>query len=389
MAYGFAATLPVAMLVALATIFRMALGPGRHPLPWHPITVILLIFICWMSVTTPFALNPDTDSVTYSWIQSLKIFLMLFVTLMLVRGRQQIEQLIWVLVVSVGYFGTKGGFFTITTGGSFHVWGPTGTFIEGNNELALALVTCIPLMYYLSMTTINKWLRVGLRISMVLCVFSILGSQSRGAFLAIVAMLMFLVLKSKKPVMSTLVFGVILGLAALFMPAEWHSRMETISEYQEDGSAMSRINTWKTILNMIADRPIVGAGYRVGSDLLYQLYSPGQWFKSFDAHSIYFQALGEHGIPGLLIYLTLGVVTWRSAGRLAKAHSTGSEATWIPLLMHMIQVSIIGFAAGGAFLGLLHYDFPYYLAAIVVLVDASLREGKCIDQSKSAQVTGN
>ncbi len=42
--------------------------------------------------------------------------------------------------------------------------------------------------------------------------------------------------------------------------------------------------------------------------------------------------------------------------------------------MRMVQVSLLGFAVGGAFLGLLHYDLPYYLAAIVVLAEATVRE---------------
>jgi len=47
---------------------------------------------------------------------------------------------------------------------------------------------------------------------------------------------------------------------------------------------------------------------------------------------------------------------------------------WVPVLMHMVQVSLLVFAAGGAFLGLLHYDLPYYLAAIVVLVEVAVTE---------------
>jgi len=35
---------------------------------------------------------------------------------------------------------------------------------------------------------------------------------------------------------------------------------------------------------------------------------------------------------------------------------------------------VLGFGVGGAFLGLLHYDLPYYLATIVVLVGATVRE---------------
>lgn len=47
---------------------------------------------------------------------------------------------------------------------------------------------------------------------------------------------------------------------------------------------------------------------------------------------------------------------------------------WVPLLMRMVQVSLVGFAAGGAFLSLVYFDLPYYIVGYVVLVDATLRE---------------
>jgi hypothetical protein len=44
----------------------------------------------------------------------------------------------------------------------------------------------------------------------------------------------------------------------------------------------------------------------------------------------------------------------------------------------MIQVSLIGFAVGGAFLSLLYFDVPYYLMAAMVatrvLVEKELKE---------------
>ncbi len=56
---------------------------------------------------------------------------------------------IWVIVLSIGFYGVKGGIFTIVNGGVYRVQGPLGTFIGGNNEIALAFVMTIPLMRYL------------------------------------------------------------------------------------------------------------------------------------------------------------------------------------------------------------------------------------------------
>ena len=156
--------------------------------------------------------------------------------------------------------------------------------------------------------------------------------------------------------------------------------MGTIQTYQEDSSAMSRLYTWKTLWTMALDRPLVGAGFGTDNPVVFALYAPesvGDYADGgiFVAHSIYFQALGEHGFPGLLLYLLLGFFTWRKANQLA--HETRDDpefGVWVPKLMRMVQVSIAGFAVGGAFLTLVHFDLPYYIIGVVVLVDATLRE---------------
>ena len=107
-------------------------------------------------------LNPDSDAVITAWTQTLKIHLMILVTLMLIRGREHINYLVWVLVVSIGYYGLKGGVFTLLHGGENRVYGPPGSVIEENNALALALVTLFPLMYYLTVVSKQTWIRWGL-----------------------------------------------------------------------------------------------------------------------------------------------------------------------------------------------------------------------------------
>ncbi len=59
--------------------------------------------------------------------------------------------MVWMIALSLGYYGIKGGIFTIVHGGAFRVQGPAGTFIGGNNEMALALIMCVPLMRFLQL----------------------------------------------------------------------------------------------------------------------------------------------------------------------------------------------------------------------------------------------
>ena len=180
----------------------------------------------------------------------------------------------------------------------------------------------------------------------------------------------------------TAVLVTLMAGAVAFMPDSWTTRMSTIETYDQDASALSRLSTWQTIWNLAKDRPIVGAGFNLDNPLIFQLYAEDPTTTSFSPHSIYFQALGEHGFVGLALYLGLGLVIWLRCRKLARAAAGTPGYDWIPLLMRMVQVSLLGFAVGGAFLGLLHYDLPYYLAAIVVLVEATMRE----TQAKTVRV---
>jgi len=380
LSYGFAYNFPFAQVIAITTLVGLLFTRHRRPFPLTPVSGLLLAFLAWMSFTALFALQP-ADVVFDVWWRVVKTQIMLLATLMLIRGRAQIDQLIWTIVISVGFYGVKGGVWTILRGGVHTVWGPPGSYIEGNNELALALVMLLPLMYYLAHTGSKRWLRYGLWAAMGACTFSILGSQSRGALLALGTLVVLLGTKSNRPILVTAVLLAGLACAVAFMPDHWSARMNTIEAFEQDASAMGRIQTWQTIWNMVLHRPVVGAGFDLASPLLFQLYAPVPDLQVLGPHSIYFQALGEHGFVGLGLYLALGLVIWRRARMLALLAAGQPDLEWLPILMRMVQVSLLGFAVGGAFLGLLHYDLPYYLAAIVVLAEAEMRERRAMAPS--------
>ncbi|MCG2577752.1 putative O-glycosylation ligase, exosortase A system-associated [Dechloromonas sp. XY25] len=380
LAYGFARTLPFSQVVGIATLIGFLFSKEKKPFPLSTITVIYLSFLGWMTMTSFFAVDTP-EAIWARWEYVMKIHLFLMLTLMLLRGRQQIEQLIWVITLSIGFYGLKGGLFTLQTGGGGRVWGPPGGVISGNNELGVALVMLVPFMYYLFQTSTRRYIRNGMLFLIAATFLGILGTQSRGALLALVCMAFFVAIKGKRPIITTSIIGGLLITAIAFMPDSWNSRMNTIESYDLDASAMSRVYTWKTIWNLAIDRPLVGAGFNTDIPIIFATYAPFDMEK-FDfqgtvyvAHSIYFQALGEHGFPGLILYVLIGILAWRKAGKLAaKAQRHPDYAEWIPLLMRMTQASLAGFAAGGAFLSLVHFDLPYYIVAFVVLVDATLKE---------------
>jgi putative inorganic carbon (HCO3(-)) transporter len=365
LAYGFAYNFPFAAIIAGVTLIGLVATKDPKKLPLTPIILTLFAFTGWMVVTTIFAMYPELSLIMLNRVY--KTMLMATVLVMLIKTREQIRMLIWVLAGSIAYYGMKGGVFTILSGGHSIVWGPEGSYIEGNNEVALAFITIIPIMAYLYMTEANKWVKRGLAAGMVLCGFAALGSYSRGALVGIAAMLLFLWLKSPKKAVMGVVLILLVPVAVVFMPDKWTARMETINTYQEDSSAMGRINAWYMAFNLAKDRPLVGGGYEIWNGTVFKLYAPDP-NDAHAAHSIYFQAMGEHGFVGLGLYLLLAFLTFKKAMWIVRNTKKRDDLKWASQLATMIQVSLIGFGVGGAFLSLLYYDVPYYLMGLIVVV---------------------
>ena len=362
LAYGFSQTFPVAAIVAGATIIGLTITrERRNPFISAPV-IWLALFMAWMCITYLFSYNLEGSTEMLKKV--MKIDVMLLVTLALLSTRKHIETFVWVIVVSLGFYGVKGGIFTLTTGGNYRVWGPGG-FIGGNNEIALALIITIPFMYYLNLVATNKWIKRGLLAAMLLSAAAALGSHSRGALLAIAAMSVYMWLKSPRKVLfgsAMLVAGIAL---LLFMPEEWGARMNTIQTYEEDRSAMGRINAWWMAYN-IAKVRITGAGFDMYTPGMFALYAPDP-LDIHAAHSIFFQVLGEHGFIGLFLFLGIWWSTWRTAAWLIKNGSKSPQTKWCQYLGAMCQVSILGYAVGGAFLSLAYFDLPYNAMVLVVL----------------------
>jgi probable O-glycosylation ligase (exosortase A-associated) len=294
----------------------------------------------------------------------MKVDFMILVALVLVVTRTQIMALTSVLVFSLGFYGLKGGIFTIITGGTFRVWGPAGTFIEGNNELALAIIICIPLMRFLQMQVRSKWARWGFGALMLLSAVAALGTQSRGALVAIVAMALMLWWRSGNKLGFSMLL-VLLGTAIVaFMPSTWEMRMRSITEYEQDGSAMGRINAWWMAWNL-AKSNFAGGGFEIYEPSVFQAYAPNPT-DIHAAHSIYFQVLGEHGFVGLILFIAVWICVWRMAEVIRRSGRENSATAWVADLGAMSQAALIGYLVGGMFLSLAYFDLPYNILVLVV-----------------------
>ena len=117
--WGFATTFPLPRLsrgVTLVSLLSRTQKPASHPgyLGFHCFRILD------ENVTTITALHP-------TWCMSrnklwMKIMLMSFVAPMLIKTNNTFNFLILIVVISLAYYGVKGGIFTIIGGGVDRVW---------------------------------------------------------------------------------------------------------------------------------------------------------------------------------------------------------------------------------------------------------------------------
>lgn len=363
--WGFMFSMPVVQIVVIATLLGMLMSKEAKRMIWSREIVVLVVFVIWMGLTTSTAFFPG--HALYQYEKVVKIQILTIMTLLMLTSQRRVHLFMWVLVLSLGFYGVKGGIFTIAHGGVYRVQGPFGTFIAGNNELALALVMTIPLMRYLHLQETNRHLKLGLAAAMFLTALAAFGSQSRGALVALTITGAIFWLKSRHK-MATAIFLVVIAAVALStMPDEWFERMQSIKNYQDDKSAQGRINQWGAAINVANDR-IVGGGFELWKRPVCQRYAPNP-NDCRDVHSIYFEVLGEHGYIGLALFLSLLTMTWLKCRSIIRHAKKDPTLTWARDLAAMIQVSMVGYMSAGAFLGLAYFDYIYHLVAVVVVTD--------------------
>ncbi|HEV2676389.1 MAG TPA: putative O-glycosylation ligase, exosortase A system-associated [Aliidongia sp.] len=362
MAYGFITTMPVAMLIGGATLVGFVLFREPKRMPIDATTALIMGLMVWITVSTTASLKPDLA--WSDWNRAVKLLGMTLLMIPLLTNRQRLQGVIWAIVISVDFYGVRGGLFTIITGGGGRVVGPDDTMLSDNNQLATALIMILPLLRYLQTQTQNRYVRMGLVIALGLTIVSVFGSFSRGALIGLAVMFLWMIRSSrhKTTILLAAVFGV--GALTLVMPESWYARMNTIQTYQDDGSVTGRFDAWKYAFRLAVERPLTGGGFHAYADTahFFALVPEAPVARAF--HSIYFEAMGEHGFVGLGLFLGVIGAGLFTTAKLRKATRKDPQQAWAYELASMVQVSIVGYMVAGAFLELTFFDLFY---AIVIL----------------------
>lgn len=362
--------LPVAQIVAIALIAGMFFNKDRHPLP--RIRELYILFALWFIflLSTLFSVYPDD-----AWKQFNKVSKMLFLTtlaLLLFQDFRKLRVLIWVITLSIGLVGLKGGIWAVKSGGQQMLTGPEGSYIAGNTNLGLALNMILPFLIFLRREETRHWLRHILLAMFFFTIIAVLSTYSRGAAVGLAAVILLLLLKSKFKLVTVPLLLVAIFFASNLLPENWFDKMNTIKTYEEDSSAMNRIYAWQVAYEVALDKPLLGGGFEVFSEEIYYQYLPYETLMKSDigtgAHSIFFQVLGEHGFTGLFLYVGLILSIMLSLRRMIWRYKKDQSMRWFYNCARYLEVSMVGYIVSGIFLSMCYFDLFYYIVLIVIIM---------------------
>jgi len=388
--WSFMQGFPAAVLITGVTLVALVLSSDRKPFPVTRETVMLFVLAAYFAMTSFLAVN--SDGAWDFWLHLMKILLITFITPLLIYGERRILVVLLVITGSLAFFGFKGGLFAIGTGGAYMVLGPVGSYLSGNTYIGLAMIMVLPLILVSARMFHQNWVDFGSPLLQRfarplgyagyavfwLTAIAILATHSRGAFVGLLAVapLLFLHMKKKWLMLGLgFVAVVVVGVTA---PEPLVERWQTIETYEEDRSAMQRIQSWGVAWNIAMERPLTGMGFRYGGMgydwwVSYANFE-GDWRHVLSPHSIYFGVLGQHGFGGLAVYLLLVIFTLSTLNRVRRTARRRTGQVWLAEYAWALQVGLAGYLVAGIFLDVAYFNLFYAFVALAVIMRRELEE---------------
>lgn len=391
-AYGFIESLPLAMISGVCSVAFYFLFDKKERVHLGFQWMCLVALTVWITITTAFIAElPEYAWLKWNWAFKTLVFacFMPFVF----RTRVRLEALLLTIATCVGVVAVSLAAKTLAGGaayGSTHIWGGVNaTSLGESSSFALVAASMIPFIMVLSKHSLFlpvgkklKWLAYG---TIALFIIAIVGSYARTGLVCLAVLGVIIVLRSRHKIILPVVMLAV-GLVALpLMPKDWSKRMGTIENSEQESSASMRIGVWKWTLGYVADNPL-GGGFEVHriNEVEYAAPDPTApndptrniklKIRARAFHSNYFEMLGEHGWPGLILFGTVIVLgftkSWRIWRLKLPPHQEWLSAYAGANLISMTMVVVGGLFAGNAFK--IYTYIPCIIAMILLNVHRKL-----------------
>lgn len=301
------AFLHLAELSAILGLTSLVLGRLQRRQPITQVTVELgavLAFGAIILFTAPFSIWIGGSIGVFTELYA-KVILVYLLAVNVLESPDRLERLTWVLVLSVGYIGFRAVLDYVRgvnmVGHGTRVMGSVGGIMQNPNDLALNMVSFLPLAAFSAMRPMSPIKRL-LAGGCALCMLgAIVASGSRGGFLGFAAMVLVLAAFAVRQRPAIVIAGALAVICALpVLPANYWRRIESITDSSKDDfqSEDSRKRLFGESFDAFVQNPLTGVGAGEFKD-----WNPQKRVEAWhESHNVWLQVASELGIFGVAVF---------------------------------------------------------------------------------------
>ncbi|MDW7774291.1 MAG: O-antigen ligase family protein [Desulfobulbaceae bacterium] len=389
------------VLLAFNSFRPDRLLPGGAILIYFPIFIIILLFIAWiikqnkvirntqtkfyflliilMLIQLPFVRNYGlafpTVKATLLYGITTYLFLIQFID-----TYPRLNQYIRLYTI----FGVFLAVVGLTSAGRVNI-----PMLRDENDFSLYINCLIPFAFFLIEISDKLRKKIFYSFLIVILISANVASFSRGGFVGLVAVGIYLFLQSKNKLMySILAIIAVIGLIT-YSPQEYMAEIQTINtESHKTGTGFQRVLSWSAAWEIFKDHPIMGVG----------IYNYGPWLPEYwegekvrelmwgrVPHSLYFTLLSEMGIIGTLIFLIMLIANMKDHRRIChlernkdvllrdssftkeEKEKIASEIRALWFISKAVIGALVAYLVTGIFISVLWYEYFWRFTAFLVL----------------------
>ncbi|HTU02057.1 MAG TPA: O-antigen ligase family protein [Candidatus Sulfotelmatobacter sp.] len=383
------------LLVAVVTLISWVINSRDSRIPGLrqvPIQVWLMLLIYGATAVVSLTARYPDESWYYSGVLG-KVFFMAFLISRLVDRPSRLRTYVRTVGLASGLL----AYWAILqyTEGNVRLEG-LGTALPDSNLLADTLVMLTPMVLATAKTDTGRWRIMGFGLTGGL-ILAILLSHSRGAFLSLCVMGVFIVLQSRRKILAGVTALVVAALLFAITPESVFQRVDTITtdEQQMDTSASARVVLWGIGMQIFAAHPVTGVGLEGFSpakeayageygglpDYLYDLI----FGRYRVVHNTYVNALAEGGVAlavPFFLFLLSGMFV-----PLPRPTRASPEAEGVFEIGRGIRVGILAFCVGAFFINA-NYTELLYWQVILAGVARMILKAEAVEPETQEAVEG-
>lgn len=318
--------------------------------------------------------------------------------------KEKVRTGLWVLLAAITFISILGAIRTFT-GTSNDFWGfaqlsAFGQVSDVDGQLRYAgaigesniwgqvLVSTMPIVLYLIVSERTVIAKIVLAVSGLSIVLAMLFTESRGAFIAFVLILIIIAIDMRIKSTTFLSLVSLMLLILFLLPPKYSDRIKSLNIFfqdqqyglTQDESINGRRAKMLIGLAMFSDNPFLGVGFanytdnywqyagKLGIDSTVLSVGTSSQYEDQQPHSLYIEIMSETGIFGIVSFMTfLGLVFYGldKARKKIRSAKRAMDKNWL-YLISAIMMSLLTFLIAGFFLHGIGFRFIWVLIGLAL-----------------------